>query len=222
MASLPVVPGVLKIQLGHALSTRSAGSKACFTYSGGSPTITQLDSIAAGVQSAWASHLAPLMTTQGGLGEVVVIDLASANQTTGVNETPVEGSRPGTPMPDNVACLVLHRIARRYRGGKPRSYFPFGVTSDIASGQTWSGTFTTAVASGWAAFIAAVLGLSAGSIALAANVSVSYYNGFTSVESPTTHRYRNVNTVRSSPIVDPIVSDVVAQTFGSQRRRLRG
>jgi hypothetical protein len=118
-----------------------------------------------------------------------------------------------------VAVLVNYLISRRYRGGKPRAYLPWGDAGQLTSRQSWSGTFVTAVDSAFSTFYAAVIGLSAGSTTITDHVNVSYYDGFTVVTDPVTHRARNVPTLRGTPIVDVILSFAANPRPGSQRRR---
>jgi hypothetical protein len=51
------------------------------------------------------------------------------------------------------------------------------------------------------------------------HVSLSYFSGFTVITSPTTGRARNVPTVRSSPLIDPVVTLKTQTSIGTQRRR---
>jgi hypothetical protein len=70
-----------------------------------------------------------------------------------------------------------------------------------------------------AAYFAAVIGSTAGSTTITEHVNVSYYSGFTAVENPITHRWKNVSNPRSTPVVDNIQSWAIAGHVASQRRR---
>jgi hypothetical protein len=115
--------------------------------------------------------------------------------------------------------LVNYVIGRRYRGGKPRSYFPWGSSQEIFTRQSWNPTFVTNVDSGLAAYFSAVIGTTVGGTTLTEHVNVSYYSGFTVVTNPVTHRARNVPTVRAVPVVDNILSFAASSRPASQRRR---
>jgi hypothetical protein len=113
---------------------------------------------------------------------------------------------------------VEYGIARRYRGGKPRSYFPFGVAGDYATDATWSGSLVTAVNSGVTAFYAAIAALSIGAMGTLAHVNLSYYKGFTNVTNPS-GRERAVPTYRSSALLDTVTGYSAKTVMGSQKRR---
>jgi hypothetical protein len=66
-----------------------------------------------------------------------------------------------------------------------------------------------------------VIGLTQGTTTITDHVAVSYYQGFTSVQSPTTRRWKNVPNLRSVPIVNVISSYSAALKIGSQRRRIK-
>jgi hypothetical protein len=111
-------------------------------------------------------------------------------------------------------------VLRRYRGGKPRSYWPFGTYSDLANPSQWSTTYITAVTTAMDAFLAHMLAITESGTSLTSQVNVSLYSGFTSVENPVTHRWRNIPTYRTGTIpVDDIVSYSINAKPGTQRRR---
>jgi hypothetical protein len=117
---------------------------------------------------------------------------------------------------------MAHQIARRYRGGKPKSFFPWGVVTDFSSPQLWTSAFANSATGDYATFIAAVRAIAAGSTTLSNYVNVSYFSGSTVVINPVTGRARNVPTLRTGgPVVDSIVASTANTRIGSQRRRIR-
>jgi hypothetical protein len=220
--ALPVVPGVLAVLLSYddAFPVNSL-NRLHFSYTGTEPSVANANSIAAHVGSEWASNLASLHSSNDvRLETVEVIDLTSATAATGLAAPSAAGTRTGASLPAGTAALVNAEIARRYRGGRPRSYLPAGVAADEAGGL-WLSSFTTALATGWNAFIASINSYSVGGCSIGSPVNVSYYHGFTVVTSPTTGRARNVPTPRSTPTVDVITGYNFPNRIASQRRRNR-
>lgn len=191
-----------------------------WTYTGTCNNQTDLDSFTDAISTAVLNRFAPLMETSVTYTENETMDLSSNTGLTSIDSNAAVGSRSGTRLAPGTAALVNHGISRRYRGGKPRSYFPFGVSADIQTSGTWASAFATAVSSAVVGYIGDVVG-SYSAFTVVSLANVSYYEGSTVVISPTTGRARNVPTRRATPIVDDIVSSVCSQTIGSQRRRNR-
>lgn len=223
MPPLPNVPNVMKVRLIWGVNAPvNIGTNLFWSYTGGPPASADCTAIAGGISSAVASDLLSLLSSAYSLQEVICTDLSSASGAVGLNTTGHLGTRTGANVPVSNCTLIDYLINRRYRGGKPRSYFPFGVDADLFNQRTWSSTFVGACNTGFAAFVTAVNALSSGTTVMAAHVNVSYHKGFTVVTSPTTGRARNVPTLRANPLVDVIASAVTATKIGSQRRRLAG
>jgi hypothetical protein len=152
---------------------------------------------------------------------VQVLDLSTATGGVGEHFQATAGTS-SSGIPTAATCtLINYVIARRYRGGKPRSYFPFGGPGDQATRQTWSATYTTSVTSLLSTYFNSVINQTAGSTTITAHVNVSYYSGFTVVTNPITGRAKNVSKVRTTPLVDNIQSWSVQVHPSSQRRRTR-
>lgn len=221
MPPLPPVPNVIKAQLLWSdAGDADVRSNQYFRYSGGTPSPTDANVLAAGIYAAMATH-----SNQWGedtqLTGVEVTDLASAGGGQGLHAESTTGTRLGTPVAGGTAVVVGYVIGRRYRGGKPRNYFPFFTSSDLATRQGWAAGNVTALNSALATYFAAVIGLSSGTTTITEHVNVSYYSGFTVVISPTTGRSRNVPKLRLVPDVDDITSFGTRVQPGSQRRRNR-
>jgi hypothetical protein len=151
-----------------------------------------------------------------------VVDLTTPTSGFGEYLHHATGSRGANELGAGTACLVNMPIHRRYRGGKPRSYWPFGVQTDLQTAQTWTTAFQAAVAGGLETYLAALEGLTVGTTVLGVLVSISYYAGFTIRPSPPIAgvRARNVSTPRSVAITpDPILAINPSIKVSSQRRR---
>lgn len=150
---------------------------------------------------------------------VKVTDLSSSSGGVGEHSQSTAGTGNVASLPGGTSVLVNYLINRRYRGGKPRSYFPWGSETEMATRQSWVGTFITDCTSALTTYFAAVIGLVVGGTTLTSHVNVSYYEGFTVVTNPVTGRSRNVPKLRTTPVVDDILSWSVSAKPGSQRRR---
>jgi hypothetical protein len=115
------------------------------------------------------------------------------------------GTNAGTPLPANNAVLVSHKIARRYRGGHPRHYMPFGQNTDTSDSQHWTNTFITNVQNDMVAFIAAVNAAIITNWGSGEMGNLSYFTAL----AP-----------RAVPVFDPFLSTTTSPLVASQRKRL--
>lgn len=189
-------------------------------YSGTAPTNANLSTFAAACAAQWNTDLAGSHCTVVALTGVNVEDLTSATSAIGSWSGSHSGTTATPALPASVAALVNMKVARRYRGGKPRSYWPAGASGNVGTAQTWSSGFQTAWNTDYNAFIAGILAAPWSGATLPSVVNVSYYKGFTPFETPS-GRYKNIPTLRAGgPVVDPILSFTLNSKFGSQRRRV--
>ena len=217
---LPDVPCV-RVRLDYNLaSAGEGGNRFYLRYTGSAPTAANCAALAAAIGSAWGTNIAPLTPVNYSLGEVDVLDIASSSGLSGQDTTVHSGTRSGSYLPASVCTNVEFNIARRYRGGKPRWFIPPGVQADLVSQDAWSASYIASVASGNAAFWAAVEALSIGAMGSLKHVNLSYYKGFTNITN-SSGRERAVPTYRPTALHDDIVSYSVKAVVGSQRRRVR-
>lgn len=206
----------------NAGASSKAMSTLHFSYGGTAPASSDLAVIAGGFETAFSSHLASLMAANNELKQVVLQDLGSSSPGVGISSTPVVGTRSGPDIPAGSAVLIGFEIKRKFRGGKPRVYLPFGVANDIVGAGGWDSTFVNSVTSSWSAFITAVLALTSGPTSLTAQVNVSYYRGYSSPVTLPSGRVKQHAAINpAGPIVDAILGFGVASQVGSQRRRNR-
>lgn len=222
MTALPDVAGVVRCGLNMATGIGSPEfTRFYIKYSGTAPAVTDLNTFAASISAAWGTDLASLKSTEGGLLSVVCEDLTSPTAAVGEHVGTVSGTRAGADPQAGQCMVTSYEIARRYRGGHPRGYWPFGVAGDVATAQVWSSAFVTATNTGMAAFFAAILAAGWAAAGTLTHVNVSYYYKFLVVISPTTGRARNVPSLRvGGPITDTVTSIIARSSIGTQRRRL--
>lgn len=222
MPPLPAVPGVLRVQFKHSSSLDlDVLNRVFMQYTGTWPTSANLSTMAATVFTAWGTDLKALAPNAVTLEEVVIQDLTSSSAGVGLHTGSTAGTRGTSLIPAASSALVNLSVARRYRGGKPRVYLPYGVSADLNGTQNWTTAFQGALLTGWNAWIAAIIAAAPGGTTITQQVNVSYYEGFTVVTNPVTGRARNVPTLRSSPVVDAVVASAVSLVIASQRRRNR-
>lgn len=222
MPTPPTVDKCVRIDMHHTQGDDpSLSNRTYWLYTGSNPTVSNMNDLAGFVEGFWATNFAPLCDTQTHLVEIVCTDLTSPTASRGTWVGSTAGTRGGTYMPVNDCALLNFVISRRYRGGKPRIYAPWGVQGDLVDNQHWSSTFVGTVQSEYTAFHGTMIGQGFGSCAISEQVNVSFYSGFVAAENPVTKRYRNIPTYRDAAQVDQIGSWALNPIVGSQRRRLR-
>jgi hypothetical protein len=210
----PTPSGVIKVSFTHGNGSFSLK----FAYSGSTPSAGDLTTLAGVISTAYAGTLAGLLASEFALIKTEVLDLANPGHPAGINETVVDGTRSGTPAPNQVAALMDFTIGRRYRGSKPKAFMPFGVESDFATPIQWTTDFATEVDSTFGNFVDDIGGTTFGGSTVGTQVSVSYFDGKTVNPNPSSSR-RFVPTPRGTPVVDPVLNAQLRVLFGSQRRR---
>lgn len=207
MPPLPAVTDVIKYtQLWTVGANAKASSIFHFKYSGGPPNASDCTALAATFQAAMVTQFKPLMGANYWVGLGTVLDLNSNTGAAGTGGTATQGTRTGAALSGQNCCVITHQIARRYRGGKPRSYFPIGNETDVNTVGTWGATFVAAVQSAINAWVVDALAASSGSTTITQYGSVSYYLN---------------KALRATPEWDPILESLVRQRFGTQRRRIK-
>jgi hypothetical protein len=220
MPTLPDAPNILALSLGFTVGADgTVHSRTFWKYAGGPPSATDLTTMATAALGHAAGGFAPLMAGSVAVDSAMLQDLASHSGASGIDSAQTTGGRGGSELPAGVCCDVQYIIGRRYRGGKPRSYYPFGVEGDLATASRWAPAFTAAVTAAVDTFKTDMLTVAAGGTTITDHMSLSYYSGFTVVTNPVTGRARNVPTKRAAPLQDRVVSNFVSLVPGSQRRR---
>jgi hypothetical protein len=221
----PNVPGVLKLSM--KFQTAQDLDIVCNThwkYSSAQPAAAaDLNTFLTNVATAYTNDLQPLAGATVTHVQDTVTDL-SANGLQAIQTHTQVGTRAGAQLPIS-ACVIWNlKILRRYRGGKPRVYWPFGTETDLADPAHWSTAAQTAFNAGLGNFASYLVSTAAGGMVVQSNCNVSFFQKFFSVKNPVTGRYRNVATLGPTPpypIVDLTQSASVNLTLGTQRRRLR-
>lgn len=215
---LPDIPCLRVRMTGTDDAGNDWGTRFYLSYTGSAPTGANCATIATDIAAAWATDLASLVSTGITLTEVDVLDIATDSGLSGQWTGADAGTRSGNSLPVQCCFNVEYGIARRYRGGKPRAYWPFGTETDQHNMASWTTTLVTAVNTGIAAFFTAVQALSVGAVGTLTHVNLSYYKGFTNITN-SSGRERAVPTYRATALHDNITGYFGKQVFGSQKRR---
>jgi hypothetical protein len=221
MPPLPLAPGVLKVGLHFndgpdPLTTIGLH----WRYNGGPPSGPDCVSIAADVNAAAQANLRALCGNNVAYTGSSVADVGTVDGATGDAAADFSGTMGGDSLNSAQCALINHKIARHYRGGRPRSYTPFGTHDQWQDASTWQPNFLNAVNVGWAAFVAAVSAITAGTTILGAFCSVSYYSGpNTSIPPWRGPGHPYPPKLRDVPHIDNVLNSSCAAKFSTQRRR---
>lgn len=205
MPALPFVPGVAKIIVKQTLASQNMFN--IFHADGGAGTgwsATELNALAAAVRSSWVTNVLPLQSNTVILNEVTAIDLASDIGASGIATGTNAGTNVSFAQPANSAVCWSWQIARRYRGGHPRTYIGGLCANQVSNPSSITSAAQTSHAAAAAALRTAVNGVttSAGTAKLAV---VHYYRAKVLLETP---------------LVSQISGVSVDTRIDSQRRRL--
>jgi len=221
MPALKPVHGVLKIKFFQRVGSDTDISSHLYFQTFTPANLDQIIAVTDVAHASYVTHCIPLLNFNSSLEQVEGVELSSPDGPLAINPVPVQGIRAQGELPANACALFNIPVARRYRGGKPRVYWPFGSEPDIATPQTWSTTFITAANTGVNALISEVtanLGTWAPGSALC---SVSYFSG-SQWKPDHLGNYHQIPTPRDVPLVDVVKGAPGFNTvIGSQRTRLR-
>lgn len=210
----------LRVALGWNIGGGAAAATRFFIhYTGTAPTNADLATFDAAIITAYGTNLKSLCDTGNLLTSVHSIDLDSSTGAVDTASASQGGTRGSSFIGASTSLVCSYRVARHYRGGHSRGYWPFGIQTDLTDRNSWSTSFLTACDTGLGAFFTAVLAAGWGAAGTLTQANVSYYHGFSVVTSPTTGRARNVPTLRGTPLIDTVTSRKSQSSVGSQRRR---
>ena len=204
--------GVVKLDFQWTIGTDTNGHNHLFFGVSAAPSLAQLNALCSAAATAWgAGGFRAVFPTTSILNQFEAIDLSNPAALPGVGIVGGGGQLTSPGITAETAVLVNMKVARRYKGGHPRVYFPAGASTDISAPQAWSAAFTGTFQTAFQTFLTSVQGASGGP-SITGLVNVSYYSGKSSVTGKPVPR--------PTPLVEPIVSWSVNPIPGSQRRRM--
>lgn len=211
---------MIKFRITGTLANDAAWGVGLYTgYSGGTPSPADMLYFCEGIVSAWDTYVGPFISSSVHTLACDGIDLSSDDGAGNTADVDVAGSGDATSVDNQIAGIVKFDIARRYRGGKPKMYLP-GLGADLQEdGSHWTDAAVNDIGSAFTSMAGIIDEISTAGIALIGIVNVSRYQGFTAVENPITHRWRNIPTYRSDPLVDLVGGFTMDPLMGTQKRR---
>lgn len=208
MPPLPVVPNVVKIVIGGTYHDTAWLNIFHQQYDNPAPSASTLSTLLSTVwQPAVDTAYAAEMSVDNEVTSLEALDLSSDLGASAAITDSTFGVRTGDFVPASVAMVCSHEIARRYRGGHPRSYLPWGTAGTYATSSTkdWDSGFVTDCQAKFNALASSINGHLIGGTEFHGLVNVSYRSG---------------GTIRTSAVVDQISSSIIRTRICSQRRRL--
>jgi hypothetical protein len=177
------------------------------SWTGANPTAGAIGSLLAEIKISTDDEWKQEMSADNEITGFEWTDLSSELGATAFLADSTFGVRAGDFMPASVAMVVSKTISRRYRGGHPRNYLPWGTAGTMASGSTidWDSGFVADCVTKYSTWLAGVSGYTFGGTTFGDLVSVSYVNA---------------GARRVTPVVDTITGYDVRTRICSQRRRL--
>jgi hypothetical protein len=209
---------VLRVDLNQVASGINVRDRLFFKMSVGTESISDLQTLATTITSAWGTNMKVMESTNHTLTNVLITDLSGAAAPQTVGGAAQAGTNAAIVYPNGMALVIRFKINRRYRGGHPRFYLGALGGSDLLSGSAFTAAFLAAALTNWQAFVAACVLAPPANIGVLTHVNVSYFSGFT-VSAPVGKRAKNLPTPRVAPVVDTVVSYSLNPLPASQRRR---
>lgn len=162
MVNLPDAPGCAQVILSGTNQTTKFQNIFHFQWTGTAPTPASLAALITSLAAAWNTNFGPLCNTGVALTHGKAADLSSRTSNIAELDVTGAGTRAGSAMTTQVACVVSWAIARRYKGGHPRTYLPAGVLADVTQGHLWTTGFVNSAGAAADAFLAAANAISNG------------------------------------------------------------
>lgn len=204
MAALPPVPGVVRVAMTGVLDLIPIATIFHMGYTGSPPSGTAVLGFSDAVASNWGTFVNAHLCNTCSYDTFTVTDLSSETGAEGIFEASHVGGASGVAVPNSVQLVISKAIARRYRGGHPRTYI-CGLPSTGLLDQThWQTPFAIGIANAWSTFIQGLIG-TVSFPAVSAEVCVHYIKN----KEPL-----------AFPLVDATQGAVGRALMGTQRRRL--
>lgn len=189
-----------------------------FGSSVGNWTQSNMDLLALTVYNAWGTTF---KANAGGNISTTEVDAQDMTDASGVGSvythTPVFGAQGAILEPSSACIIVQNRIASRYRGGHPRTYWPCLTTQDMLNENTWATAKVAAITANMVSFVSAVIAASyTGGVSGLQHVIPRYTYSYTDV--PGKHKYTKTRTGLQG--VYTVQSYFGVSRIASQRRRL--
>lgn len=224
MPALPPVANTAMVQTRYICPTDNHLSyiRLHYKWDTGSAQGADMVALATNVHNQWKTLFATANFASGTqLEDSTAVDLTTSSGATGFFAAQQNGAGSGV-VPNSVCGLINWQIARRFRGGKSKTFLSGLSSSAINDTVDISTTFQgnlTSVGTGFLSATGPILSATYPNISGLHMVTVSYFQGFTNYTKPN-GREASRPTLRSVPVTDIIFKCNVPFKIATQRRRL--
>lgn len=208
MPPLPDVPQVCKVIISGQYHDAKWINVWYVHYSGAAPSAGDIGNYLVALETPGIPvQYNAQMSVDNEVTGIECIDLTSPTSASNSIAISYFGSRSGDFTPASVAMVASLEVNRRYRGGHPRKYLPWGTAGTYATGSTinWDPAFVAACQVTIGIIIGMFTGITEGATTWDQVVNVSYHNA---------------GAPRVTAVVDPVVSAIIRPRICTQRRRL--
>lgn len=201
-----------------------AGVRFYLGYAAGPPTAADCVTLAGDIVAAWQTHIAPVTTNEWNVSEVDVLDLSSLSGHSGQAGPSTSGTVGTDSVVSSVCMNVEFDIARRYRGGKPRVYWPGPPSAGLSDNSHWNSGTITSYNTATSAFFAELEALTITSFGTLTHVSIPFYKGYNKILISDGGKWRGPGfkyppEPNPSPVFDVVEGYSAKAVVGSQKRR---
>lgn len=206
MPALPFTNQVFKVRMLGVAQGQNIDNVLHASYGGGPALVSDCNNVATLFASSWNTYMCPYLHTSYSLTSVVVQDLTSATAAQGSWSGSHAGTDASAVAPLSVCAVISWTIARRYRGGKPRTYLGPVASNTSTAGKLIPTGQATSIASSAETFRTTIDAYVGGTLTALDLGCVSYYTG---------------KVLRAAGLFEGFTSGTnVDLRLGSQRRRL--
>jgi hypothetical protein len=148
------------------------------------------------------------------------MDIAKKDGAVGFNLSVIAGGKTGPALDASTCALQGFLINYRYRGGKPRIYWPFGVAADLQSPRLWNQAFIDAWTAGAQQFWNFLPSTQAGTN-FDAHYSVHFYSGPLPNTDTGSYVPKNVPMLDQTPATHLVTNYSYNPVPANQKRRMQ-
>lgn len=215
MAAFVPVPGCIQTTIAGVIGTHKFAQVWHFanpSHTSGWPAAdiqAVVDSLQSNMKTAFQAFMATNTTFQ----TVTGVDLSNSTPAIAISAPPAWTGTGSGLMTPAMSFMISFKIAARYRGGKPRTYFPpLTAVHENVTDDGWDSSGVTGMQTGMGTVISAVAAVIPGTQHVCPRYTYTY------TDDPAKHKYTRT---RGAPVTTPVVQSYLGSSkMRSQRRRL--
>jgi hypothetical protein len=206
MPPLPNVPNGIKVEFQGVQNLIPWANVMHLKNNGGTISGPNMTALATALHGYYVARFLPSMSSNVTLQSCSVIDISSITGIGARFNANQNGGQGGNTTGQQAAWVLGWNIARRYRGGRPRTYLPGIPVSAIQDARSLSNTALGVMQTALQNFIADILTNTSLGIAGTVGLACVHYRG-----NPAGGPY---------PTIDLITGGTARALYGTQRRRI--